>query len=289
MGNVLLSSTNRVDVPALRKAIAVFELLARTSDLTMTEIQERTGNSKTMTFRILRVLTELGYVGYDPPSRRYSLGLPFLKLGAAVAERLDVASISQPLITELRDEFGETVNVGVLAEKHIVYVAMAESHQGLRMAARLGTRDPLHSTSIGKAILAFLTPDQRAAAMATDSLRRITPYTITDHSDLVHELDQIRERGYAVDNEENELGARCVGVPILSDGVSRAGLSVSGPRSRLADERIPVIAARLWQASRLISLALGDTSSDGAKDAAPFPVNTEQTAPDRAPDSPILT
>jgi DNA-binding IclR family transcriptional regulator len=260
----LPNSTSQVDVPAVRKAVAVLETLAHGDRLSMTEIQQRTGVSKTMTFRLLHVLAQHGFVEQDPVSRRYTLGLRLLEFGAIVSHRLPIVSISQPILARLREEFRETANVAVLVDGQMVFVAIAESRQDLRMANRLGSRGPVYATSIGKAVLAYLPTGQQEAILASTSLRSLTPYTITDPKVFRQELAQTRLRGYAIDNEENEIGARCVSVPILRHDVPFAGLSVSGPRSRITDDLIPTIAEKLWDASREISRRLGYVAEGGA-------------------------
>ena len=247
------------DVPALRKGRLVLELLADGGALTMAEVQQRGGLNKTMAFRILRALREHGLVQRDTASHRYSLSLKVLALGGVVAARLDVVSVSRPLLEDLRLEFQETINLGVMDDGHVVYAAMVESsRRGLRMSSHLGGRDHLHSTSIGKAMLAFLPEERLEAMLATVPRPRLTPRTITDLVELRAELTRTRQRGYAIDNEENEIGARCVGVPILdSKGVPLAGLSVSGPSNRIDDARIGIMALGLWQASTEISRRLG--------------------------------
>jgi IclR family acetate operon transcriptional repressor len=247
------------DVPSLRKGLALLDLLASRGGLTMSEIQAATGLNKTMTFRLLRLLHELGYVERNPSNRHYELGLKLLHLGNVVSSRLDIISISKPVIDELVRLFDETVNLGILEDHAIIYVAMAERPHGLRMGAAPGSLEPVHSTSIGKVILAFL-PRERCEAVVSKNrpLRRLTPYTIVDEDELRRELNQIRTKGYAIDHQENELGACCVGVPVLDgSGRSIAGLSVSGPCARLSDERIEALTERLWAASREISRRLG--------------------------------
>jgi DNA-binding IclR family transcriptional regulator len=247
------------DVPALRKGLLVLELLAEHGSLTMTEIQRRGGLNKTMAFRLLRSLREQGYLRHDPVTHRFSLALKLLELGGAVAAQLDIVSVGQPLIDDLRQTFQETINLGIVDDRHVVYVAMAESsRRGLRMASHVGGRDHLHSTSIGKAILAFLPEDQRDDLLLDLPQTGLTLRTITDPARLRADLAQTQQRGYAIDDEENETGARCVGVPILDGhGLPLAGLSISGPSSRIDGEQVPVMAARLWETSLEISRRLG--------------------------------
>jgi IclR family acetate operon transcriptional repressor len=145
---------------------------------------------------------------------------------------------------------------------------MAESSRpGLRMASRVGGSDCLHSTSIGKAILAFLPKPDRESALADLQWTAVTPKTITNHDHLRDELERTRLRGYATDNEENEIGARCIGVPILDGaGLPLAGISVSGPTARMNDDVLDAMSKRLWEASREISSNLGYrfATADGA-------------------------
>ncbi|MCC6313913.1 MAG: IclR family transcriptional regulator [Thermomicrobiales bacterium] len=253
-------------MPALRKGLAVLETLAGASDgLSMADIQRRTGLNKTRAFRLLRALAESGYVEQDPDTRRYALGVHLLELGAAARRRLDIAAVSQPFMIELRDAFQETVNLGVMADGGIVYVAMQESPHGLRMAATVGARDPLHATSIGKAMLAFLPDDERDAAIAALlPLAAPSPRTITNPGVLRAELAAIRARGYAVDDEENEIGARCVGAPILgASGRPIAALSVSGPTGRIGRDRVEEIAVRLRAATGAIGRRFGAGAAPG--------------------------
>ncbi len=157
------------------------------------------------------------------------------------------------------EEFGETTNLGVIDDGRIVYVAMSESSRpGLRMASRVGGSSCLHSTAMGKAILAFFPEADREARITNLELTAVTPKTITDPGQMRDELEQARRRGYAIDNEENEIGARCVGVPILDDsGFPLGAISVSGPTARMNDDALDAMAKRLWAASQEISSNLG--------------------------------
>ena len=182
-----------------------------------------------------------------------------LEFGSAVTNRLDIVTVSQPLIADLWEEFDETVNLGLLTDQRIAYVAMIESRQGLRMSARPGSRDPLHSTSLGKAMLAFLPEARRDDLIAASlPLAKLTPKTITAPSALLAELELTRARGYAIDDEENETGAICVGAPILNgEGEAIAGLSISGPVSRIDGRRVELFAAKLVSACGDISRQMG--------------------------------
>lgn len=246
------------DVPALQKGLKVLELLAEENGLTPPEIEKRTGLNKAMVFRILRALRQHGYVELDDTTRAYSLGLKLVELGAAAGMHINVVSVSRTVIDHLRDQLQETVNLGILRDGRVVYAAMAESHRSLRMISSVGRRDNLHSTSIGKAILSWLERDEQQTLLSQHPLERRTDATVTDLMLVIEQLAATRQRGYALDDQENEPGARCIGVPVL-DGQGRpiAALSVSGPSTRMQAERLPDIAENLWEASTEISRRLG--------------------------------
>jgi IclR family acetate operon transcriptional repressor len=246
------------DVPALQKGLRVLELLSEEPGLTPPEIERRTGLNKAMVFRILRALRHHGYVALDDTTHAYSLGLKLVELGAAAGTHINVVSVSRTVIDHLRDTLQETINLGILRDGRVVYAAMAESHRSLRMISSVGRRDNLHSTSVGKAILAWLDQDEQRAMLSLHPLERRTDATITDPARLLVQLAETRLRGYALDDQENEPGARCIGVPVLdSDGHPIAAISVSGPSTRMQAERLPDIADQLWEASQDISRRLG--------------------------------
>lgn len=251
------------DVPALRKGLALLDLLATRGPMTMTQLERASGLNRTMTYRLLRALSETGYATHDPVQKRYALGMRLLQLGAAVTGSLEIAAVARPLLAALREETQETVNLGLLDGNEIVYVAMAESPHGLRMAARPGGRDPAHSTSLGKAVLAHLPPaEQDRIVCSLLPLPALTPATLVEQDGLERDLALTRQRGYALDNEENEFGARCVGVPVLDDaGRPLAGLSVSGPAGRIDLARAARLAALLWDASRELSRGMGHAAA----------------------------
>ncbi len=261
-------SAVRHEVPALRKGLQVLTTLGAEAPLSMADIQRRTGLNKTMTFRLLRALADQGFVEQDPTTRAWSLGLRLLELGSLVATRQNLVAVSQPLLVQLRERFAETVNLGVLRDDRVVYLAMAEGGHGLRMSARLGASDPLHATALGKAILAFMDDRERARIVAAAPLARQTPHTITDPARLVEELAATRARGYAIDDQENEIGARCVGAPILDPaGRPVAALSIAGPTARIDGERVNSLAAALTDAAAEIGWRFGGAarpSGDGA-------------------------
>ncbi|MDQ3809098.1 MAG: IclR family transcriptional regulator, partial [Chloroflexota bacterium] len=209
-------------------------------------------------------LESRGYVAKDADTHRYRPGARLIGLSTALVAGLDLVSVARPVLEELKSDFGETVNLGVLADGQVLYLDMLESHQGLRTTARPGTRDPLHCTALGKAMLACLPPDEARRTLVASARHPRTPRTLTSLSALQRELSAISARGYAIDDEENEQGARCVGVAVR-DATCRptAALSVSGPVGRLSEVTIARIGERLGQAAREVEARMGYRHNGG--------------------------
>jgi IclR family acetate operon transcriptional repressor len=178
-------------------------------------------------------------------------------LAQSVDEQLQVREIALPLMRQLRDQFNETVNLGVIDHKEVAYIAMIESRHSLRMQTRLGSRDPVYSTALGKAILTFM-PEAR---WPNHVPAEFVPRTINTHRSMVElkqDLVEIQRRGYSVDLQENELGAYCIGAPIFDHlGQVTAALSVSAPASRLDETTKQAVATAIIQSAATISQQLG--------------------------------
>ncbi len=210
------------------------------------EIATAAGLPTSSAFRYLTTLERRGYVERDPADGSYRLGLAFLPLRN---RHLDVlARIARPLLAELRDRFQETANLGVLDGNRLMYLEILESPLTMRLAARRGDRDPIHSTALGKAVASRLTEDEVRRIIAVEGLPQLTNRTITSPDDFLRELQRVRTRGFALDNGENEEGARCVAVA-LSDSRVPAAISVSAPALRFSPERAEEAAAGLLHAA----------------------------------------
>lgn len=256
------------DVAVLQKALDVLEVLAERTDLGLSELSAKTGVSKASTYRVLSTLEARGFVIKDPETRKYSPGVKLIAMSCAVVARVDLVNAARPWVVDLQATFDETVNVGILANGEVLYVDILESAQGLRMAATVGAHNPLHSTALGKAILSAL-PSSEARELLT-SYRRVaaTPKTIVGLEALMDDLAVAAERGYAIDDEENEVGARCVGVPIRDfSGRAVGAISISGPVARIPFELVETVGARLEEAAAGIEERMGFQ-----KGATPAPV-----------------
>jgi DNA-binding IclR family transcriptional regulator len=245
-------------IAVLDRALDVLEALAEGAEpLGVTELARRVGATKSAAYRILSNLERRGYVSKDATTARYRLGTRLAFLGHQSLGSFDVRQVGRPILEDLARQFQETVNLGVLDGDDIVYIDMIESNHGLRMAAKVGARDAVHATALGKAILAFL-PARSLAQRLQRPLSGRTARTITDPDLLSAALERVRETGVAEDFGENEIGARCVAAPIFDhSGSVIAAISVSSPESRLDDQRAALVATATRAAADEITRRVG--------------------------------
>ncbi|SRR6476469_9838506 len=252
-------------VQPVMKALQVLEHVARQShEVTLTEIVSELKLPKTTVFRYLQTLSAASFLHHDQKRDRYGVGLRFRALAKADKNLQRLRVLAQPEMLGLMETFNETVNLGVLSDRHIVYVDMVEPQRTARIHARVGDRHPVHSTSLGKAIAAFL-PEPRQDLFAEDALKAMTIKTLTSAKALRRQMDDVRLRGYAIEMGENEDGQMCIGVPFLdSAGYPIAAMSLSAPERRMKPEVTVHAVEALKSAARRISIKLGARYEDGS-------------------------
>ncbi|MFI6906475.1 IclR family transcriptional regulator [Nonomuraea sp. NPDC050394] len=240
---------------SLRRALLVLDHVRAHSGLTLTQLAEAVGLSKSTVLRLATPLIEARLLERDRKTGAYRLGHGTLQLGQAYLATLDLRAVAAEESHRLVAEVRETVHLVVYDPPHVVYIDKVENQATVRMASRIGSRGPLHSTAVGKAILAWQ-PD----SAIPDDLPAMTKHTITDHERLRRELTRVRQRGYSVDDRENEPEVRCVGAPIFNhtDTVS-AAISVSGLTSRITAARVRELGPMVAEAAARISRKLGST------------------------------
>jgi DNA-binding IclR family transcriptional regulator len=251
---------SRYTIQVLAKALDLLDVLAPArSGLTLAELCVRLDLPKSSVFRYLATLETRGYVERINDSDKYLLGLKLFELGSLVASHFDVGEASLPLMHGLLEQFGETVNLGIMHDAQVFYLQILEGTRSMRMAAQPGVRNLPHCTALGKAILAHL-PDTEVQAIVTrNGLPALTPRTITTIEQLHADLEQIRRRGYAIDDIENEDGVRCVAAPIFDHrGQVIAAVSVSGPAARVSPSQVEVMGRELVAGAREVSWRLGN-------------------------------
>jgi DNA-binding IclR family transcriptional regulator len=239
------------------RAISVLEILARTGQAGVTEIAIELGVHKSTAFRLLAVLEARGLVDQHGDRGKYRLGLGVLRLAGATTARLDLIQQGRPVCEALARDVSETVNITILSGHDALYLDQVAGTSALQTQNWVGQRIPLHCTSNGKVLLAFV-PEHRLAELLVEPLTRFTPYTITDVDQVRAELAAVRELGYSAAAQELELGLVAVAAPVRDiSGTVIASVSASGPVFRLPAERIPEVAAQVVAAGREISHRLG--------------------------------
>lgn len=228
-----MSSTGaRGGVQAVDRALELLEALAaHDGPRGVTELARTTGLAPATIHRLLSALADRGYVRREPQSRKYVHGTALIRLASRAWQLL--GSGAQPYLAELTSASGETSNLAILDDTHAVYIAQVESHHRMRMFTEVGNRVLPHTAAVGKVLLAGLDRDEVDRIVARTGLPALTPNSITEPTLLRAELDRVAESGYALDEEEAELGVRCLAVPVSGAAGVCAAVSVSGPAGRL--------------------------------------------------------
>jgi IclR family acetate operon transcriptional repressor len=216
----------------------VLDLLEQLSgaggELALSDLAARTGLPLPTIHRLLRTLATRGYVRQQP-NRRYALGARLIPLGEAAATMIGVWA--RPQLARIVQQVGESANLATTDGDQAVYVAQAESEHAMRMFTEVGRRVRLHTTGVGKALLSQLPDEEALAVLRRTGLPPATPNSIKDLDAMLAQLAVVRSAGYAVDEQEQELGVRCVAVPLMIAG-TRFAISVSGPVTRMTDDAV---------------------------------------------------
>ncbi|MFB0506262.1 MAG: IclR family transcriptional regulator [Thermodesulfobacteriota bacterium] len=206
-------------------------------ELGVTELSKRLNLHKNNIFRLLATLEAKGYIEQNKATENYRLGVQSLELGQTFVKQLGLVRQARPFLKEIVQECNETAYIGTIRQKSVVYLDVEEADQTVRVANRVGWRLPIHCSGIGKAQIAYASAEELEKLGILDNMARFTANTIVDKAEFLKHLKEVAKRGYAIDNEECDLGVRCVGVPIKDyTGRVVGGLSVSGPSFRMTDD-----------------------------------------------------
>lgn len=220
-------------VKSADRVMAVLDLIAERRSIGFTEIAERLELPKSSAHALLRTMEARGYLALDPERRTYRLGSRIWELAQACHEIEDLRTLMKPLMDRLVERTGETVQLATLDGTSAVYLELSESPHPMKLTSRAGARLPAHTSSIGKALLASLDPDEARRRLEGATLVKLTEHTITEVPELLEELERVRRRGYSVDDEEFATGLRCIAMPIRDiEGEVVGAISVSMPTPR---------------------------------------------------------
>jgi IclR family transcriptional regulator, KDG regulon repressor len=208
-------------------------------ELGVTELSKRLKLHKNNVFRLLATLESRNYIEQNRVTENYRLGLKTLELGQTFIKQMGLLRQSRPVLESLVKECNETTYVAILKEAHIVYLDVVETDLTVRVVPRVGARLPAYCTAAGKVQIAYMTDEELENYLPTKEMKRYTPKTLIDKDELKKHLKVIADQGYAIDDEEMDVGVKCVGAPIR-DYTRRiiGAVSISGPSMRFSDERL---------------------------------------------------
>lgn len=254
-----MASSNDVFSTAVERTLLILEAAAqREGGMSNADFSRKLKIPKSSASYILRTLEQHGYLRRDGDDRRYRLGMKVLNLSRAALGGIDVREVALPIMRHLVDRIHITTHLAILDHGEAVYVEKVEAPSFVKMNTWIGRRMEVHSTAVGKSLLAYLDSKERDAILRQRGLKKLTTHTITTLPRLLQELERVRQLGYAVDDEENSLGARCVGAPIFNDdGQAEAAIASTGILNDVPRDAIPHIADMLKEAARRISHQLG--------------------------------
>lgn len=245
-------------VQSVDRAISILKCFnERKRELKLSEISDELCLNKSTVHGIINTLKLHGLIQQDEKTQKYKLGLYLIGLGELVVSSIDVRSIGYPIIEEICQILEETVHVGVLDCTDVVYIDKKECDNSVRISTKIGSRNPAYCTADGKVMISYLEL-KKQMLIVPDNIPKFTRNTITDKLELIEELGRIKERGYAIDNEEYETGLVCVAAPVFDhSGFVKYAISVTGPTIRMTEEKITESIKVLKDAAHKISFKIG--------------------------------
>lgn len=234
------------------------EYLAASGPMGLLELSSELDLNKTTVHRILNSLICMDYVKQDPVTLKYSLTFKFCGISNQILSQNSFSTLAHPHIRSLAEQTGETVHLVQLEGNHAVYIDKVESQNNVRLVSMVGKSIPLYCSGVGKALLADMSDERIKEIWENSDIRSFTDHTITDYEELCRRIEQIRECGYAFDDEENELGVRCIAVSLKDFyGKSAYAISISSPTGRLDDERVQLFQKLILETKKNIQTEAG--------------------------------
>jgi DNA-binding IclR family transcriptional regulator len=233
-------------------------------EIGISSLARRLGLGKSTVHRLATTLIEADFLERNPETGAYRLGLALFELGALVRRKMDVANEARPYLKALMEKTGETVHLAVLDHASVLYINTIASRQAIRMSSTVGARVPSHSSSEGKVLLAYRSAEFVESVIESGLAMR-TPKTIAKPQALREELATVRSRGYALDDEETEIGLRSLAAPIRThNGQAVAAISIAGPTQRVSKKILQGYVSDVVAAANAISQRLGYTPNRGS-------------------------
>ncbi len=246
-------------VQALSRALSILNALAVNEDgLTLTAIARHLDLAPSTAHRLLTTMQQEQYVRFDRDRGLWQVGVQAFVIGNTFLRSRHIVSMSRPYMSQLMEKSGETVNLAVADRREVIYLDQVECREMMRALAKPGARVPMHCSAVGKVLLAEMTDEEIAKYVKHPGLFRLTENTILSPEGLRSEIETIRARGYAIDDEEHAVGLRCVAAAVFDEaGRPLAAISLSGPKVRIRDNRLPILGEMISATAREITGAVG--------------------------------
>lgn len=259
-GDGLATGAQNYHVRALERALDLLDAFSILEpELSFSDLAARVNLPKSTVVRLLSILEERGYVERSAETDRYRIGIRAFEIGSIYIQSTRLEAEAQPFLKELAQECNQTANLAVLDQGEIVHITVVAPSRPIRFYATIGQRDAAHCTGLGKALLAGLSDEELEAVIARRGLTQRTDRTVSTMSELSAQLAEIRERGYAIDDEESVPGLTCIAAPIRDDKDRVvASVSVSGQSAEFGEPHLSRHIEAVKNASRLISIRLGN-------------------------------
>lgn len=258
MDETAKSGTPAYSIDSVDSALRILDLLCKVKELRVSEVAEHLGTAKSTAHRLLSMLVHHGFARQDDKRGVYRTGPKILEMGFAAVQELDIRQYARPILENVWAKINETIHLGVPYGQDVFYVEGIESNKQLRIGLRIGQFLPAHCVGLGKALLATLSTEELHRCFPTQKLPTLTPNSVETRDELEHQLEEIRQSGYARTSAESEGGVGSVAVAVLGkNGTAQAAISVSAPLIRITpeDEMVWVkmiqeaatkLQARLW-------------------------------------------
>ncbi|WP_178024397.1 IclR family transcriptional regulator [uncultured Paenibacillus sp.] len=229
-------------IQSVERALMILDLFdEHTTELKITEISGRMELHKSTVHSLLKTLQEYAYIDQNQENGKYRLGLKLAERGNLVISNIDIRKAAHQYLVDLAAKTGQTVHLGILDGREGVYIDKVDGEQSIIRYSRIGRRLPLHSTAIGKVLLAYQEPHEMTRLLQGYPYQQQTASTITNEAVLRKEIEKIQQQGYAIDHQENEQGVQCAAVPIFKGkGKVLAAISISTLISRVSDEELAI-------------------------------------------------
>lgn len=250
--------TEQNTIKSLDRAMEVFEYLSDHQGKALSALASEMDQSPATVYRILITLEGRGFVEFDAEDQVWHIGPQAFVIGARFLRRTSLVERARPILRHLMEATGETANLGIEQGGHVLFVSQVETNATIRAFFAPGTLSPMHASGIGKALLAQKDSGWLNRLIAKRKLDAFTEHTLTDPVVLWADLDETRARGYSIDGEEKSLGMRCIAAPVFDHTQEAvAGISVSGPTSRIGMDQITPFGEEVVKAARMLSNAIG--------------------------------